>query len=805
MLRNYFITAYRSLIRNKVYASLNILGLTLGITCFSIIALYVENELSYDQFHKSEFYRFLLEEQTGDGDTRKYGLVGIRSLEEFPGKIAGIEDVLMARDHGAGPLLVAYKDVRFKTRSIFFAEQDFFDYFNFKLLQGDPKTALKNPNDVVITETMAKKIFGNANPMGEIIRFTGSMGFTLQVTGVVEDPKNSHINFEFLMNFELRDAQNDYAIMREGFPNSVYGYFKFSEGMDPKVIAQRVKDYYLNYYRDQPEVLDMLEREDYEFQSINDIYFDSGDVVFDESFNKGDKQNILILGAIGLFILLIACMNYINAATAKAVSRGKEIGVRKVFGAFKRQLIVQFLGEAFLVTLMAIVLSVLLTDLGIPFFENLMGTELRYSLLENPVYGQMLISVLLGVTLLSGLYPAIILSSFKPSESLKSLNSRGLLRGAGLRNMLVGIQLFFTLVLVSAVLLIIQQSEFVNSKDLGYSKDNIVIIPNNSQNVADQLSTFKTELLKSPYILGATSGMDVLGFEDPTNSGLVILDGKTADESVLASFFVVGMDFIDIQGLKLKEGRTFQPGLKTDSTAIIVNEAFVRANGMQDVIGQRAKLWEVNGKPVSIIGVVEDFNFKSLRSRVTPAIFMVNRSSNWFWTLKIDPDHSKEAVDHARATWNKLEPEYPMGYWFLEDNLNAYYAKEQKLQSAIETFALICLLISCLGLYGMTTFTIERKIKEIGIRKVLGADINQLIWIVNQKFVWLFLVAFLTSVPLVYYAISEWLAGFAYHINIGASRFLMAGILVLLIILITVSIQAIKAAWTNPAKTLRTE
>ncbi|MBO6659590.1 MULTISPECIES: ABC transporter permease [Roseivirga] len=805
MLKNYFITSYRNLLRNKVYAFLNVFGLTLGISCFCLIMLYVENELSYDQFHSENFYRFLYEEQTGDGETRKFGIISVKTLEEFPEKIAGIEDVLLARNHGAGPLLVAYKDVRFKTRDLFFTEADFFDYFNFKLLQGNPATALAGPNDVVITESMAKKIFGDANPMGETIKFSGTMGFTLQVTGVVEDPKNSHVDFEFLVNFEVRDEINDYLVMREGFAGSVYGYFKLAPNTDPDDASKLIKQHYLDYYKDRPDVVEALARENYEFQSIQDIYFNSNDVSFDEGFNKGNKQNILILGVIGAFVLLIACMNYINAATAKAATRSKEIGVRKVFGAFKKQLIVQFLGEAFLVSFVAVVLSVLVTDLTLPAFENLMETELRFSLINNPLFLKMLVSVLVGVTLLSGLYPALVLSRFRPSESLRSQNAKGFLRGAGLRNFLVGIQLFFTLVLVSSVLLIVQQSRFINSKDLGFSKDDILIIPNNSPKVGAQLATFKSELLKSPYILGATTGVDVLGFETTNNSGPVLLEGQSYKDAPVATFFTVGDEFIQLQELELINGRTFNPYLKSDTASIVVNEAFVRANGLEDIVGKKARLWGADGVPVSIIGVVKDFNFKSLRSKVSPAIFMLNSRMNWFWTLKVDPTHKAEAVNHARTVWDKVEPEYPMGYWFLEDNLQAYYAKEKRLESAIKTFSVICLVISCLGLYGMTTFTIERRIKEIGIRKVLGAGVNQLVWVVNSKFVWLFVIAFLVSVPLVYYAIDQWLEGFAYHINIGATSFLLAGALVLVIILLTVSVQAVKAAWSNPASTLRAE
>lgn len=804
MWKNYLKTAYRNLIRNKAYASMNVLGLTMGITCFSLILLYVENELSFDQFHKEQSYRFLLNEQTGDGETRRLGVVNVESLNQIEDNVSGVEDAILVRDWGAGDQLIQYKDVKYKTRALFGAESDFFDYFNFELLRGDKQTALAEPNNVILTESTAKKIFGNEDPMGKTLEVEGNMTFSWIVTGIVEEPKNSHLDYEFIFNFDLRDARNDFIIMREGFANSVYGFFKFSEGVNPAEIAERTKTFFKDFHKDRPDVVAGLERESYEFQPIQDIYFKSGDVVFN-GFRTGDLQNLYLLAAIGLFILLIACMNYVNAATAKAINRGKEIGVRKVFGAYRSQLVVQFMGEAFLISLISVSLSVLATDIALPSFENLMQTDLRYSLLGNPVYLTSLIVILISVNLLSGSYPALILSSFKPSDVLKNTAGKGILKGGNLRTLLIGIQLFITMVLISSVLLIVKQSNFVNNMELGFSKDDILIMPNSSPNVGNQIQTFKTELLKSPYIKGVTSGMDVLGFEYTNNSGRVILEGIEANEAPVATFFTVGMDFIELQDIEIIDGRGFNTQLSTDSTAIIVNEAFVRANGGIDAVGKNVKLWSANNESRPVIGVVKDFNFRSLRSEVSPAIFQVSRGSNWFFTVKIDADNKKAALTHLTTVYEAIEPNYPLGYWFLEDSLKAYYGNENRLQTAIQTFAFICIFIACLGLYGMTTFTIERKMKEIGIRKVLGARVNQLVWLVNQRFLPIALVSGIISIPLVYYFIDEWLGNFAYRTSIGASSFLLAGFMVFLIVLLTVSIQAFKAGLTNPVTTLRSE
>jgi len=783
---------------------MNVLGLTVGITCFTLILLYVENELSFDQFHEEQSYRFLVNQQTGDGESRRFGIVSGETLGQIADNVSGIEDMILVRDWGAGPMLVEYKDIKYKTRSLFASESDFFDYFNFELLRGDKNTALSEPNNVIITESTAKKIFGNENPMGQTLKVSGSMMFSWIVTGIVEDPKNSHMDFEFIFNFDLRDERNDYIIMREGFANSLYGFFKFSDGVAPDDVALRTKEYYKDFYKDKPEAVADLEREVYEFQSIKDVYFKSGDLAFN-GFRTGDLQNLYLLAAIGLFILLIACMNYVNAATAKAINRSKEIGVRKVFGAYRTQLIIQFMGEAFLISLISVLLSVLATDIALPYFENLMQTDLRYSLLGNPAYLTSLIIILVSVNLLSGSYPALILSSFKPSDVLKNTSGRGILKRGNLRTLLIGIQLFITMVLISSVLLIVKQSNFINKMELGFSKDDILIIPNNSPNIESQIQTFKTELLKNPYIKGVTSGMDVLGFEYTNNSGPVILDGVEPSKAPVATFFTVGMDFIELQGIEVLSGRTFNTDLSTDSTAIVVNEAFVRANGGINPVGKNIKLYSPQNGSRPVIGVVKDFNFRSLRSEVSPAIFQVSRGSNWFFTVKIDVDNKKAALSHVTEVYEAIEPNYPLGYWFLEDNLKAYYGDEERLQTAIQTFAYICIFIACLGLYGMTTFTIEKKMKEIGIRKVLGARINQLVWLVNQRFLPIALVSGIISIPLVYYFIDKWLGSFAYRMSIGVGSFLLAGMIVLFIVLITVSIQAFRAGLINPVKTLRSD
>lgn len=805
MWKNYLKTAYRNIIRNKVYAGMNVLGLTIGITCFSIIGLFIENELSFDKYQKNESFRFLLTEQTGDGNERTYGIVRATLLDEIADNIAGIEDVILLRNWGAGPVLFEHKDVGVKTRSIISAEADFFEYVDVDFLRGDKSTALDEPNNVVISASFAKTLFGDENPIGETFQVSGNMTFDLVITGVYKDIKNSHMDFDVILNFDLKDKKEGYIILREGFANSVYGYFKFEKGTNPEDISVRLKAYFQEKLKDDQEELASLEREAYTFQSIYDIYFGSNNLTFDEGFKHGNKDTIWLLGTIGLFILLIACMNYINAATAKSMSRAKEIGVRKVFGAFKFQLIYQFLGEALLITFVSVLFSVLLTDLAMPAFENLMQTEFRFSLLTNPSYRLGLVLILITVTLLSGIYPAFVLSKFKPSDSLKANAGQGVFRGNGLRSLLVGIQLFFTMALISGVLLIIKQSNYIQDKDLGFSQEDILIVPNGSPKISNQLKTFENELLNSPLVKQVTVGMDVLGFETTNNSGRVILEGTNPNEAPVATFFTVGMDFIDLHDIEFVDGRNFNAELSTDSGAIIVNEAYLKAVGEQNIVGKKVHLWQESTPARPIIGVVKDFNFMSLKSAVSPSIFQVSRGYNWFFSIKIDSKNKQEALASVRAAWQAIEPNYPFEYMFLEDQLKDYYGDENRLYKAIQTFSIICILIACLGLYGMTSFTIERRIKELGVRKVLGARSSQLVWLINSRFVTIVIVAALMAVPVVYYLINQWLDTFAYHTEVGWFSFVVSLLIVLAIVMTTVSSLAVQASFTNPAKTLRSE
>lgn len=804
MWKNYLKTTLRNLFRNRLYAGINILGLTIGITCFALIILFVENELSFDQFHEETSYRFLATEQTGDGESRTVGILAYDDLHNIAANVAGVKDVCILRDWGAWPLLLQYKDKSIKSRSAVFGESDFLDYFSLPLLQGDRKTALEGPNNVILSKEFAEIIFGDQNPMGEIVNVGGNIEFSFQVAGVFEKVKNSHLDFDILFNIEVRNSKGN-QFVKQGFSKSVYGYYKLEPNVDIDELAHQVKTYFEGQYANNPSMLEALEREHYTFQPIDEIYFNSAHVNFDDGMKKGSKENLYLLSAIAAFILLIACMNYINAATAKAANRAKEIGVRKVFGAFRQQLVFQFVGEAFTITFVSVLLSVLLTDIAVPAFENLLQTEFRFTLLQNPLYGWALIAILLSVTLLSGAYPALVLSHFKPSDVLKSQSAKGLIRGNGFRSLLVGIQLFLTMLLISGVLLILKQSAYINSKDLGFSKNDILIVPNNSDAITKQMSSFKNELLKSPYITNMTSGMDVLGFDLTNNSGRLIMEGEADAQAPITTLFTVGMDYLDIQGIELIAGRNFNPKLKTDSTALIVNEAYMRAVGASDVVGKKAHLWSSRNSAMPIIGVVKDFNFRSLRSEVSPAAFRIGKGSDWFFTLKIDPNHKAEVIEHLKASWEPIEPNFPVGYMFLEDNLKDYYGAENRLRSAIQVFALICIFIACLGLYGLTAYTLERRIKEIGVRKVLGAHITQLVWMVNSRFVKIVLIASILAIPLVYYLVGMWLGTFAYRTEIGWQSFAFAMCIVLSIVVITVSSLAYQAGQTNPSKILRSE
>jgi putative ABC transport system permease protein len=345
----------------------------------------------------------------------------------------------------------------------------------------------------------------------------------------------------------------------------------------------------------------------------------------------------------------------------------------------------------------------------------------------------------------------------------------------------------------------------MNTRDLGFQNKDVLVVPNNSPNVRQNQEVYKTELLRSPHIVSASLGADALGFGETNNSGYIVPEGKPKNEGAVTTYFMVGMDFISLHEIELVNGRDFNPELSTDSASIIVNEAFVKAMGLTNPLEEKIRIWGENSQPMSIIGVVKDFNFQSLHSKVAPALLTSSKLNSIFWSIKVAPGYAKEAIEYASNAWRNIEPNYPFVHMFLEDNLADFYVQEQLLENAVQTFAIICIFIACLGIYGMTTYTIEQKAKEIGIRKVLGASVRQLVHLVNQRFIILFVVASVLSVPLVYYAISEWLAGYAYHIKIGTGSFLLSSLIVFVIVVMTVSSQALRAASSNPVRSLQSE
>jgi putative ABC transport system permease protein len=796
MIKNYFKTAFRNLVRNKVYSVLNILGLTIGISCFSLIMLHVENDFSFDQFHENESYRLLYNQEMGAGDYRKAGIASLAQGQELADNVAGIKDKLFMRDFNVAAMTISYKDKKLNTGTALFAEDNFFEFFSFNLLQGDPASALSDPTGLIITQSLANGLFGNQNPMGEFIKIDGIFELSLKITGVIEDPTNTSLKFKIIFPFEAQ-MEGGNVITRSWMSQSMYTYYRLDGNNNKEEVEGRMKAY-LESSRE-GAALEEVKKETLLLQPVSEMYFDSSDVTFDGGYNKGDKQNILILAAIGAFILLVACINYINISTAKAMTRIKEIGVRKVLGAQRKQLVGQFMGEALLITLVAVLISVLITDLTLPAFNNVLGKALRLELLQNPFFYQLLIGLLFFVTLFSGLYPAAVLSAFKTSESLKGKN---LLKGGRLRQGLIAVQLFVTLVLISSVLLIMKQSKYMNTMDLGFEKENILNINMISDAVRKNMDSYNTELLRNPNFISTTIGTDVMGPGNTNNSYYAIPEGKTLADGTLATYFSIGMDFLKLHEIEIVAGRNFDPALSSDSVGLIINESLASSLGFENPIGEKIKIWGEGTTSQTIIGVARNFNFQSLHSAVNPALFTIAQRNIWSLTAKIAPGSTKAALDYASAQWDIINPGQPFTYNFVDDQLDKFYSEEKRTLNVIQSFAIICIVIACMGLYGMTAFTIEQKLKEIGIRKVLGAGVNQLVWMVNKKFVMIFLVASLLAIPLVYYAINLWLEGFAYHTTIGFTAFLITGITVLAIVIATVSGQAIKAAWTNPTKTL---
>ena len=801
MIKSYLKTAVRALTRNKAFSLINILGLVIGISFSCMLYVYVSNELSYDTFHsKSDrIVRVLTVDRRDPQNVRRYGVtvpaMGPELISHYP------EAEEMVRLHRfVGQVVFDVGGQHFQERNWYTTDANFFDVFDFEFISGDKATALKEPHSLVLTESMAKKYFGQDSPLGEMIEKT-SFG-PVRVTGVVKDPPgNSHLKFDMLFSQVVPDdSWTKYLNSWEDF--GAYTYVVLQNGHSIGSLRSKMpglRDKKLSKFSGGIDI---------DFQPMEDIYLRSADIEGGAESGRGQMSYIYIFSSMGVFLLLIACINYINLATANAMVRSREVGVRKVAGAKRGQLVLQFLMESFVITIISAGVSVLVMKLVFPYFNQITGKQFEITRATLMTYIPPLTGIACIIGVISGSYPAFYLAKLKPVSSLRgATTAKGT---AGLRKMLVVFQFVITIVMIVSTLVIGRQMNFIQEKDMGFDKSRLMVIDINSGEVRRQFRTIKDEFSKIPGIQHVAASSRVPGewkdiaelyFSSPASP-------PGTPDSMKTYFMGFDEDMLATYQFKLKSGRYFSLETDGDSTHILLNEAAVRALGITDPLGAIVSLRTGKGElNTTVIGVISDFNFQSLHQKVEPIVIGAWNNSVQpidYFTLKISGD-AKQAIPAVTRVHEKFDQRTPIEYHFLDAQLENFYQAENRAAMIFRMGGVLSISVACLGLFGLATYNIRRRIKELGIRKVLGANGWDLFFLLSSSFLKQVGVAFLIATPLAWYMMKEWLKVFEYRISLDAGIFILAGIIAASIALATVSYRTLKAVQGNPVNSLRQE
>lgn len=803
MILSYLKQTWRSLVKNKTYSILNIVGLSAGLICFAFIAVWVTDELSYDKFNKnySRIVRLTGVAKTESG-------ISASAVSSAPMAKALKDDYPEVENTVRFDLreeIVRLKDQQILQDGILITDPSFFEVFSFHLSRGNVSTALSEPYSIVLTTSTAKKYFGDSDPMGQVLTInmndSAGLGAQYKVTGIMPDPpKNAHFTFNMLASFKTVEVANPDVLTVDGWGDaSFYTYLLLKKGVDHKKFSEKITQFYGKYIGERYDVWKSIYF--YKLQPLADIHLKSQ--LEYEIAATGSITNVYIFSTIGFLILLLAGINYMNLATARSVSRVKEVSVRKVVGAVRRQLTMQYLMEAIITSLIALAFSLLACYLLQPLFFQLTGKD--FSPFESPFLIIFLIAVTILLGVLSGIYPAFIISGFKPARVLKGSFKSGT-KGVLLRRSLLVSQFMITIILVSGIIIINSQMSYIRHKDLGYNKDALLFLRvHGNTEVINGFNAFKNELANSPWISGITTSNSLL------IAGLGSGGAKTVDISgnplqVNTSRLRVDADYIDVHGIRLLAGNDFTSTSVTDTIRqIILNEQAIKRFGWKDAESAIGKPFEMGNQKGIVRGVVNDFHYNSLQQAIDPlAIYPIEGRFSRI-TVKVDLSKVDKSIAFIEKTWKKYFPTALFDYNFMDEQIGEQYAAEKRFAKIFLYFSVLSLLIACLGLYGLTAYSASQKVKEIGVRKVLGATVKNLAFMLSRDFLKLVLLAFVIGVPIAWYIMNNWLRDFAYRIDISWWMFGTAGLLVLVIAIITVSFQVIKAAVANPIKSLRTE
>jgi len=795
MLRNYLKIVLRNIKKHKGYSFINIVGLAVGLTCCILILLWVHDELSYDRHHENadRIYRITYAEEIGGA----YDHYAVPPFPAAPAFTAEIPEIIAYTRLWPKSGLITYDDKRFDERGIFYADKDFFKIFTHEFIDGDPATALEAPGSIVLTQDMAKKIFASRNALGKTVNLNADGD--LKVTGVIKNvPRNSHFRFNYLVSINtIQGRRAEY--LDAWFIIVGWSYVLLDERADAQLVEKKLEPIVEKYTGE--DARKYGQKMFYFLQKMTDIHLRSH--LEGEIEGNGDIRYVYVFSIIAVFILLIACINFMNLSTARSTKRGKEVGLRKVLGAHKKRLIVQFITESVGYSLLALVLAITLVSFLLPAFNNLTGKEITMASLLDWVVVLGLFGLVAFTGIAAGSYPAFYLSSFQPIDTLRQ-KLRGGSRRSILRTCLVIFQFTISIILIVSTFIVLKQLDFMKNQNLGFKKEQVLAVRVRGNAIPEQFESFKNELKKNASIIEASYSNGI-----PGRTGTVLttfLEGKPESVNFTFDYIFCDYDFLKAYEIDLVKGRDFSRDFGSDKEgAYLINETAMAKLGWGDeTLGKKIGFSQELMRP--IVGIVKDFHYRSLKQVIGPlAIYLRPRGASYL-SVKMNTDDISATLSYIEKTWNVFEKERGFEYFFVDENFDSLYHSEERLRQIITFFAFIAIFVACLGLFGLASYTAEQSTKEIGIRKVLGATAGSIVVLLSRNFLKWVLVANVIAWPVTYYVMRNyWLANFPFRIPISLLTFVIAGLITLFIALLAVSYQSIKAAVANPVDSLRYE
>jgi putative ABC transport system permease protein len=799
MFANYLKIAFRNIRKQKGYAFINIAGWAVGMTVCTLILLWVQDELSFDRFHRNadRIYRLTIDARLGTPQSAPVAPTPAAAAlaREYP------EILKTARLDRPRRAVVKFEDREFQEEGVGAVDNSFFEIFTFPFLSGDPGTALARPYTAVVTESTAKKIFGTASPLGKFLRLDDGKDYA--VTGVLKDvPRNSHLTFSVLRSYETLVAENKQAT-ENWFAISTYSYLLLDEKADPRTLEAKFPAVVEKNMG--PTLKAVGGSMTFRLQALRRIHLYSDFSV--DVAPQGDIATVLLFSGIALLVLLIASINFVNLSTARSSTRAREVGLRKTLGAFRRRLVGQFLGESVLYSLLAMVLGLLLHFPGLRLFGQAIGRPMRANVFQVPWMPPALFGLAILVGLAAGGYPAFVLSSFRPARVLKGQLKAG--GGVWFRRILVVTQFTVSVLLIISTLVVSRQISYVKNKKLGFDKEHVLVVPRLGPSLRRSFASVRSELKAIPGILdiGASSLVPGLGI----SRSVFFPEGFSQNEPQLMDVLSVEPGFFSALGIQIAAGRNFSETMETDRTqSVIINETAARQFGWSDPIGKRFVNRPGPGQPgettfLTVVGVVRDYHLTSLYQKIGPQMILYNPDAAGVLSLRLAPGNLTRTLDMLKQAWKKLDPRNALDYFFLDDRFDTQYRADERMKILTLDFSFLAVLIGCLGLYGMASFTVERRTREIGIRKVLGSSVSRIVRLLSKETVLLVGLANAVAWPVAYVLMKIWLQRFAYRTTLSPWLFVVAAGLSVLTAFLTISFQSIRAALANPTKALRHE